>query len=78
MKEEFVDYVFSFYVSGGLYRKHLNHLFTREQVEFAVVISKQHYYENGIEFIGGCYDREYTLSIMLFWFVHNFSLDVNH
>ena len=75
MKEEFVDYVFSFYGPGGVYRKHLNYLFTREQVEFGVAILKQHCYENGIEFMGDSYDREYTLSIMLFWFVHDFSLN---
>ena len=71
MKEEFVDYVFSFYGPGEIYGNNFNHQLTREQVEFGVAVLKQHCYKNGIEFMGDSYDREYTLSIMLFWFVHD-------
>ncbi len=74
MKEEFVDYVFSFYGPGQIYGDNLNHQLTREQVEFGVAILKKHCYENGIEIMGDSYDREYTLLIMLYWYVYNDSL----
>jgi len=74
MKEEFVDYVFSFYGPGEIYANNFNHQLTREQVEFGVAILKQHCYKNGIEFMGDSYDRKYTLSIMLFWYVYKYSL----
>ncbi len=74
MKEEFVDYVFSFYGPGGVYGKHFNHLLIRYQVEFAVNILLQHCYEKGIEFMGDSYDREFTLSIMQQYYIFNDSL----
>ena len=74
MKEEFVDYVFSFYGPGEVYGKHFNHQLAREQVEFGVAILIHHCQENGKEFMGDSYDREYILSIMLYWYVYNDSL----
>ena len=74
MKEEFIDYVFRFYGRGGVYGKHFNHLLAREEVEFGVAILIHHCQENGKEFMGDSYDREYILSIMLYWYVYNDSL----
>ena len=74
MKEVFVDYVFSFYGPCGVYGKHFNHLLTRNQMGFCVVILKHHCHEKGIEFMGDSYDREYTLSIMQQWYIYNDSL----
>ena len=74
MKQEFVDYVFSFYGPEGVYGKHFNHLLTRDQVEFGVNILQHHCNERGIEFIGDSYDCEYTLSIMQQYYICNDSL----
>ena len=74
MKEEFIDYVFRFYGPGGVFGKHFNHLLKREQVEFAVAILQHHCQESGKEFMVDSYDREYILSIMLYWYVFNDSL----
>jgi hypothetical protein len=74
MKEEFIDYVFSFYGPGEIFGDKFNHQLTREQVGIGVAILNQHCYENGIEFMGDSYDREFTLSIMLFWYVYKDSL----
>ena len=74
MKEEFVDYVFSFYGPGEVYGKHFNHLLTRDQVKFGVNNLQHYCNERGIEFMGDSYDREYTLSIMQQWYIYNDSL----